>query len=327
MDIAVSFIFFNKVDTTKQVFLRIKEAKPDRLYLISDGGRNEKEKKVVDKIREWVEKTIDWKCTITRIYASENMGCKNRIVSGINEVFEHEESSIILEDDCLPQKEFFGYCKNMLEYYKDSPQVMMINGSNLVPRAKYEINGDYTFSANPWVWGWATWRRAWKLYDPNIAKWPEIKRSHIWDNAYNSRFRFKKEISKGFDFVYKHELDTWDYQWQFAIWINNGLCIVPRYNLINNLGFNIEEATHTSSEMPEYLKNVYMQKNKAMVFYPNKQYIVRDEKLDATFDAIIRKEYYSVKNVTNTVKKYSNSGFRKIGRIMRFLDAEDDNVE
>ncbi len=302
MDIVVAFIFFNKEDTTKKVFQKIKEAKPNRIYLISDGARNEKEKQVVCSIREWIENNIDWNCNVTKIYATKNMGCRNRVVTGINEVFEHEEAAVILEDDCLPLNGFFEYCKTMLEYYKDASQIMMVNGSNLVPRKNYEIKEDYTFSANSWVWGWATWKRAWKLYDPEIKNWPYVKKNKVLNGIYNSKYRFKKEISKGLDLVYKHKLDTWDYQWQFAIWINYGLCIVPRYNYVENLGFDIKEATHTCDEMPAYLKKVYAQKNETINMQLDGHYIVRNVKLDAAFDRMLFLENYSLKSILRKVK-------------------------
>ena len=221
---------------------------------------------------------------------------------GFGEVFEHEEAALILEDDCLPLNGFFEYCKTMLEYYKDAPQIMMVNGSNLVPRKNYEIKEDYTFSANSWVWGWATWKRAWKLYDPEIKNWPYVKKNKVLNGIYNSKYRFKKEISKGLDLVYKHKLDTWDYQWQFAIWINYGLCIVPRYNYVENLGFDIKEATHTCDEMPAYLKKVYAQKNETINMQLDGHYIVRNVKLDAAFDRMLFLENYSLKSILRKVK-------------------------
>ena len=97
-------------------------------------------------------------------------------------------------------------------------------------------------------------------------------------------------------------MDTWDYQWQFAIWINYGLCIVPRYNYVENLGFDIKEATHTCDEMPAYLKKVYAQKNETINMQLDGHYIVRNVKLDAAFDRMLFLENYSLKSILRKVK-------------------------
>ena len=149
MDTPIVFIFYNKTETTKQVFTKIREMKPKKLYLVSDGPRKTRvnEKEVVAELRQWVCEQIDWDVSVCKIFSEENMGCKERIVSGLNRVFELEESAIILEDDCLPNHSFFSFCEDMLEYYKNAPQVMMINGSNFAGK-KHMIKGDYTFSYN-----------------------------------------------------------------------------------------------------------------------------------------------------------------------------------
>lgn len=275
----IAFVFFNKNDTTKQVFCKIKENKPKKLYLISDGGRDDNEKHVVKELRDWVESQIDWECNYEEIYADENMGCKNRIVSGISYVLNIEKSVIVIEDDCLPLDGFFEYMDNMLEMYKDNEQIYLVAGSNLVPASMFKVKDAYTFNADPWIWGWGTWRRVWEKYDPDIIDWPKFKNSkELYYGQVDKKYYYEEE--ERFDSVYAKKIDTWDYQLTFCVWKNRGLQIVPQYNLVENIGFGIDEATHTKTELPNFLRKVYCNKIKKDIC---RDYYVKDVMLDKKF--------------------------------------------
>lgn len=244
--VPIGFFIFNRLDTTKKVFHSIKMAKPEKLYLISDGARDGRpgEEQKVKEVRAYVENEIDWPCIVKKDYAEKNMGCRDRMSSGITWLFEEEEMAIILEDDCKPTQDFFPYIADMLERYKDNEHVMMVSGSKLL--SDYQMDASYTFSRYAMIWGWATWRRAWKKYDVNIESWREVKKSGMLKKHYTF-FGYIKAM-KDFDSVYQHQKDTWDHQWCYTILINNGVCIIPCVNMIENLGFGREDATHTKSD-------------------------------------------------------------------------------
>jgi len=286
----VAFIIFNRLDTTKEVFEKIREAKPQKLYIISDAARNEAESEKVTQTRNYVENNIDWECEVHKNYAESNMGCKKRVASGISWVLEQEENTIILEDDCIPKKEFFQYCQEMLERYKDNPEVMMVTGTNLI--GDKEISHDYTFSYFSMIWGWATWKRAWNLYDVQIPLWPDAKKSKKMLPVYGrlSYFFFERDTDK----VYHNEKDTWDIQWDFTRLYYQGLGVVPKGNLINNIGFNREDATHTTGESFEdftYGEISFPLKHPASV--------VRNIKYDKAY----LKKYFGMRKVVNFVRK------------------------
>ena len=297
LDTAVAFIFFNKIDTTKKVFEQICKAKPKKLYLISDGARADKqgEAEIVNDLRQWVESSIDWDAEVVKLYAEQNMGCGNRIKSGLDHVFGHEEKAIIVEDDCLPTQSFFIFCEDLLEFYKDKHQVMMVSGSNCLPRSKYSIAEDYTFTSRPWIWGWATWARAWKLYDEKMAEWPYIRDQGLLAGLYDAEMQYKVEWLSGFNDVYDGKLDTWDYQWFYTILTNNGLSIAPKYNLVKNLGFASGEATHTTDEIPDYLEEAYSETENMVFPIKHVNYIMRDWKFDQAFEKVSRGIEYTIK--------------------------------
>ena len=105
---AVLFLVFNRPDTTTQCVEKIRKAKPPRLYIAGDGPRegftDDKEK--VAKVHEIVSK-IDWPCEVKKLFRTKNLGCKKSVSEAITWFFEYEEQGIILEDDCLPNLNFF----------------------------------------------------------------------------------------------------------------------------------------------------------------------------------------------------------------------------
>ena len=153
LDVPVTLIFFNRPDTLEKVFEAVREARPEKLYLVCDGPRADRPDDIgkVIACRQLAE-NVDWPCKVEKIYAAANMGCKERVHTGISAVLEKEECTIILEDDVVPVPDFFTYCRDMLEAYKNDRRVMMISGTNLV--RDHKINGPYCFSCFSSIWGW-----------------------------------------------------------------------------------------------------------------------------------------------------------------------------
>lgn len=239
----VAFFVFNRPETTARVFEEIRRARPPRLMVVADGPRANRigEAEKCKAVREIIER-VDWLCEVHKNYSETNMGCKLRMSSGLDWVFDNAEDAIILEDDCLPHPSFFRYCEELLEKYRYNENVMMISGCNLLKDSNADTSG-YFFSKYPHIWGWASWRRVWKLYDVEMKLWPELRDS----GRYIDFCASKEELSfwkKCFDSVYNGSVDTWDYQITFMSFCNRGLSILPNVNLISNIGFGLN-ATHT----------------------------------------------------------------------------------
>lgn len=239
-------VVFNRPALTKQVFEVVKKYRPEKLYVAADGPRKHVASDAArcEETRAIFEK-LDWECKVSYLYRENNLGCGKAVSSAISWFFEQEEEGIILEDDCLPDMSFFTYCKTLLEYHRNNTNVMHIGGINL-HNTNMAGKASYYYSAIPHVWGWASWRRAWKHYDFNLSDL----------NFFLNNNRIEKYVGKGkaHDFwqeifckMNQKKIDTWDYQWQYAIWNNNGVAIVPDRNLIRNLGFGAD-ATHTTEE-------------------------------------------------------------------------------
>lgn len=237
----VAFFIFNRPDLTLRVFERIRDAKPQKLFIIADGARFPEEENKCKEARNIVEK-IDWDCEVLTAFSDVNLGCKLRLSSGLDWVFSKVDEAIILEDDCLPDPTFFKFCSELLEYYRNDERVMMISGDNFC-LGNQRTHYSYYFSRYINVWGWATWKRAWQYYDREMKLWSEIRDGKWLQDIFND----KKTVDywhENLQKVYDGEIDTWDYQWFFACWVRGSYSIVPTKNLVSNIGFGID-ATHT----------------------------------------------------------------------------------
>lgn len=267
-NVPVLFMVFNRPDTTAKVFAKIRQARPPRLYVAADGPRpgRDGEAERCKSVREITEE-VDWPCEIHRLYRDENLGCKKAISSAISWFFEHEEEGIILEDDCIPDLSFFPYCQAMLERYRDEERVMMVGGSDLSLRNK-ESGSSYYFTSYFPIWGWATWRRAWKLYDITMSAWPDFKRRRGVRKAVKNR-AMARSLEDCFDRTYHGDIDTWDFQWVLTGLLNGGLSVCPDRNLISNIGY--EGAHMTSGKAIGMLMNLPRQRfNVDAIVHPDK---------------------------------------------------------
>ena len=238
----VVLIIFNRPDLTKRVFEAIRQARPQRLFVIADGPRNSQERLRCEQTRRVVE-VLDWPCEVSRHYSDHNMGCRDRIASGLDWVFAQAPEAIILEDDCLPCQSFFGFCAELLDHYRQVDRVMHISGSNfLVQRA---TPYSYCFSRYAHIWGWATWARAWRHMDLRLREWQRFRNSQIRE-LFPDKDERSYWIQKLHPFFTGQRTDTWDHPWQYSIWAQRGVCIVPRTNLVANIGFG-GDATHTQN--------------------------------------------------------------------------------
>lgn len=244
----VLFLIFNRPDTTQQVFEAIRSAKPSRLYIAADGPRKGKpyEKKRCEEARE-IATAVDWECSVKTLFRDENLGCGNSVAGAISWFFEQETEGIVLEDDCLPSSSFFRFCSELLKRYRNDTRIMQIGGNNFLDEEFRDDEYSYMFSDRNYVWGWATWKRAWDLFDFQTRHYDEVLKKGYLNDCFNSIYQ-KDYLNYVFDETFvRRKKNVWSYQFDFARIINSGLTIVPNRNLVINVGFG-EHATHTTDD-------------------------------------------------------------------------------
>ena len=238
---------FNRPDLTQEVLAAIREARPERLFVASDGPRPnvESDAAKVAATRAIVEEMVDWPCRVERRFSDTNQGCRVGVSSAISWFFEHVEEGIILEDDCVPYSDFFGYCTELLERYRDDDRVMSIAGDNSVGLTPTDTTASYCFTRQPLIWGWATWRRAWQHYDGDLDGWLSLRSDptrleQLWRDPIERRW----QASQFEQLVLTGRPDSWSYRWTLTVLLAGGLSATPNVNLVKNVGFG-PSATHT----------------------------------------------------------------------------------
>ena len=249
----VALLTFARPAETARVLEAVRQIRPRILLVVSDGARENHpdEAERVAQTRALFE-TIDWDCDLRTNFASTNMGCRRRVSSGVDWVFQQVERAIILEDDCLPSPAFFPYCAEMLERYQDHPEVMTISGMTYFS-GKHRISDSYHFSRYPLIWGWASWARAWRHYDVDMADWPQQKTDGLLRRAIGDRI-LELRLEEMFDHVHGG-FDTWDLQLLYASIKHGGLNVIPVTNMILNIGYG-ELATHTKGGPPTAVRQM-----------------------------------------------------------------------
>lgn len=245
LTIPVVFLIFRRPDLTARVFERIRQAKPQRLFIVADGARNQSEVILCQQARA-VTELVDWDCEVLRNYADENLGCRKRVSSGLDWVFSQVEEAIILEDDCLPHPSFFGYCQELLYCYRDDQRIWCISGDNFQD-GQIRGDGSYYFSNYNHCWGWATWRRCWQKYDHGLSNWRVFQKHEYLKSILDSdlEVEYWHDI---FNRLYElGEPNSWAYPWTFTCWQNYGLSVLPNVNLVSNIGFRVD-GTHITEE-------------------------------------------------------------------------------
>lgn len=247
LDVPVVFLVFNRPELTARVFACIRGAQPARLFIVADGPRSDcpGEADRCCRVRELIERGVDWPCELVRDYSEANLGCARRVSSGITRVFDQVERAIVLEDDCLPDPTFFPFCAELLERHRDDERIAQIAGCSF--RHSPPADGEsYYYSRYPHCWGWATWRRAWRHYDHAMTAWadPAQRRAVLRSIESPAERRYWRHAFAG-TLTGRH--DSWAYRWTLACMARSSLSVVAGVNLVSNIGYGAE-ATHTDAE-------------------------------------------------------------------------------
>jgi len=242
-----------------------------------------KVKKVIQIINDI--KKYNKKIILKKKINLKNLGCKNSNLQALNWFFKNELEGIIIEDDCLIDKNFFYFCKIILQKYKDNKKVFCISGSNF---QKKKISEDsYYFSKYNHCWGWATWRDRWEKNDGSIKFWPKFKKTSVWKNLHDDIVELKY-WNKIFDKVYLNKIDSWAYPWTLSVWKNQGITVTPNSNLVTNIGFGADSTHNIFSDK----KIKYLNKSKFRKYLLHPKLI----KINRNADRYVFEEHFKGKN-------------------------------
>ena len=298
----VLLIAFNRPDTTKKVFQKIREVKPTKLFVAVDGSRDNKngEAQLVEQVKQIV-KQVDWDCEINYKFNNYNLGAEITVSSAISWVLENEESVIVLEDDIIAPLSFFRFAQEMLEKYKYEENVYMISSCNQTP-IKLPNSEDYLFARYGHTWGWATWKRAWNSFDLYVNDFDQYLKTNILKTLTDT----PKEKKSWHHIINRMKLkgpgnNNWDYCWAYIKFKNQGLNIVPRNHISSNIGvYGLHARGQTDSHYRPYDEDFIVKK------HPQK--VERNIEYDKHhFKYYINKKPHLVKRAINKIKRILKS--------------------
>jgi hypothetical protein len=236
----VLLIAFNRPDLVRRQLAGLRLVRPTRLFVAVDGPRPGRADDAVarDAVIDALDE-VDWPCTVDTRLLTANVGLNDAVVGAIDWFFTHVDRGVILEDDCVPRPEFFGFAAELLERYDADDRVMHISGLSMWSRP--ESATSYVAARVGHIWGWATWRRSWERFDPSMAGWPgvrdQVRRSGALGRA----------LARKLDAAAAGRKPRWARWWYASTVTHQGLALIPTVNLVRNDGLG-PGATNTTSE-------------------------------------------------------------------------------
>ncbi len=237
MKTPVLFVTFARPDYARQTFNAIKKAKPEKLYFYSNKARKDNSVEIQrnEQIRGFINE-IDWNCNLKTYFRDEYVDIYTSLWSALDWVFENEEQAIILEEDCVPSIAFFDFCNQLLPAFKNDPRIWLISGNNF--NDSYNPNGyDYFFSYFPYMYGWASWRDRWHKVIREPLPYEKIKEYRLFEQIYADRVAAKTALKFAKKIV---NTPAWDHRFTISMKCNGGFGIIPRINLVSNIGLSGE---------------------------------------------------------------------------------------
>lgn len=301
-DIPVALFIFKRQASVMRILKVLETIKPKRLYLISDNGRTDEEKKLVCQVRGNIENAVTWNCEIIKRYQTENVGVYENIAGGAKWVFEREEKAIFLEDDNLPETSFFPFCEELLQRYEDDKRVLWICGSNYLEECIPENKADYIFSKNMLPCGWASWSDKFNhYYDGELSLFNKNARKALKKSYLNKKLYHQDMYNIEYELDYKKingRFYSWDYQMAFSLRVHDVYSIIPKFNQIKNIGVD-DDSTHGGTSLSNIMVERFCERKTKKIEFPltHPDNVTIDVKLEEILAmVIIDPNFYTLKS-------------------------------
>lgn len=229
----IALFVYNRPQHTARTlkFLQQNElAAESRLFIFSDGAKSDEDRKLVEEVRDLIKGTDGFK-SVEIIKRKENMGLANSIIAGVTKLVADYGQVIVFEDDLISSPYTLTYFNESLKKYRTEDKVMHI-GAYMYNLKDADLPETFFYRAAT-SWGWATWDRAWKHFEPDIDKLmgqfdAGKKRAFSIEHTMN----FWKQMQ---DFK-KGKNNSWAIRWYASIFLKGGLTLNPSQSLVNNIG-------------------------------------------------------------------------------------------
>lgn len=202
------------------------------VYIFCDGPKTPKDTKMVGATRAAIRSFARGNATV--VERDRNMGLANSIITGVTELCGRYGRVIVVEDDLVVAPSFLDYMNRALDMYRDEERVMQVSG-HMFP-VELSAKTDAVFLPFTTTWGWATWGRAWRLFEPGMNGYERLKR----DRALRRKFDLGGAYPyfRMLEMQMKGDVDSWGIKWYLSVFMAGGLTLYPARSLVENTGFD-----------------------------------------------------------------------------------------
>ena len=247
----IALFIFNRPDLVRRCLNQLSKFNLNKLYIFADGPRNKQDEVLCNECQNIAKKQV-FSYDVEIICRDLNHGMTSQITNGLNQVFKYHESVIFLQDDHMISRSSYDFCKELLVKYKNTPDIGHINLSNLAPYLTLQSDQSFFFSHCISVWGFATWKRVWSTYSPQMEDWGKINQKAFLKNFFKNK-KHRNNVKNMYDVHFDNQDPwTWDYQWEFNCLNNAPYSITPSKNLCVDVGFERDDAIHNKGQNPFY---------------------------------------------------------------------------
>ncbi|MGZ3921921.1 MAG: glycosyltransferase family 2 protein [Bacteroidia bacterium] len=251
----IAFFVYNRPAHTKQTLdaLAANDLSSESvLYVFADGAKENESNEIKERIREvreLIRKENRFKKIIIK-ESSNNKGLANSIIEGVTGVLNENDSVIVLEDDIKAGKGFLDYMNKALGLYANNDEVGCIHAWNY-SFDKIETNDTTFFLRGADCWGWATWKRSWKLFNPDGRELLNaiVQGSREYSFNRNGTYPFLKMLEEQIS----GKNNSWAIRWHASLFLNNKYCLHPVRPIVENIGFDNSGTHCTEDPMKQHL--------------------------------------------------------------------------
>jgi hypothetical protein len=203
------------------------------VFVFGDGPRNESEQASVDATRAVARELLGDRAEYH--FSDVNRGLSTSVIAGINAVIERFERVVVVEDDLELSPDFLRYMNTALDRYADDARVFQISGY-MFDAPEINSNQDAVFLPFTISWGWATWRRAWHVFDAEASGWQRLLSDGVFRKSFNidGTYDFSSMLVRqmlGFR-------DSWAVRWCWSVFGRQGVILYPPTTMVRNTGFD-----------------------------------------------------------------------------------------
>ena len=295
--VPILILAFNRPNHVIRVMEAVRAYQPNCLYLACDGPRKNKkgESELVMATRKAMLDAVDWECEVKTLFRDKNLGCAQAVFEAMTWFFKHEEYGVIIEDDVIVGKDFFTLCEEMLPRFANDDRVMMISAQNR--RTKELHSNELVFGTYTYIWGWATWRRAWDKMDMEMCEWPSCRKSELFITYGFFTGLFKWRAYRN---IFNHidSSRSWAMRWAFAVFINHGLVLMPKVNLAVNIGVGVDNSTNYRVNDKDPHRSLAIGRLDWPLIYPS-ELVVDKNQLKENQKDYLRERLFGLRNKLN----------------------------